>query len=256
MVTYIDYLNDFNQWLEADNPTDKVVVLYYGLLSTFNRRGWPRWAGVDTQRLMILARTSDKKVAFRARDALIKAGFLEYKPGKKGVATEYRLLKFGGESTTENATENATESATENATENATPNKTKTKTKTKKIPPIAPQGADDGFGAFWTAYPRKDGKQKAVEAWRKLSPDKALTETILRAVERQKGCSQWTRDGGRYIPYPATWLNQARWEDEGTEAGKAGGEDYQPSAERIRANGDWLEEFLEGQDGLKEDDGP
>jgi hypothetical protein len=25
---------------------------------------------------------------------------------------------------------------------------------------------------------------------------------------------QWRRDDGRFIPHPATWLNQRRWEDE------------------------------------------
>lgn len=122
-MTYIDYMNSFNRWLETDSPTDKVIILYYGLLNTFNRRGWPGWAGIDTQRLMILAQTTDKKTALRARDALVRAGFIEYKRGRRGKATEYRLLEYGGKSLPGNTTENATI----RATENATPNKTKTK---------------------------------------------------------------------------------------------------------------------------------
>ena len=39
-------------------------------------------------------------------------------------------------------------------------------------------------------------------------------QTLLDAVEAQKRSPQWTRDGGQFIPYPATWLNQRRWEDE------------------------------------------
>ena len=104
-----------------------MIILYYGLLNTFNHRRWPRWAGVDTQRLMLLARTSDKKTALRARDALARAGLIEYKRGKRGKATEYRLLEYGGKSPPESATENATISATENAT----PKKNKTETKKK-----------------------------------------------------------------------------------------------------------------------------
>lgn len=117
-MSYIDYLNNFNRWIEADSPTDKAIILYYGLLDTFNCRRWPGWAGVDTQRLMMLARTSDKKTALRARDALVRAGFIEYKRGKRGKATEYRLLKYGGKSLPVNATENATISPTESATPN------------------------------------------------------------------------------------------------------------------------------------------
>lgn len=57
-------------------------------------------------------------------------------------------------------------------------------------------------------------KQRARKAWAKLKPDEALVETILRALKAQASCEQWTRDGGAYIPYPATWLNGRRWEDE------------------------------------------
>ena len=37
---------------------------------------------------------------------------------------------------------------------------------------------------------------------------------MIGAVEAQKQTEQWKRDGGQYIPHPATWLNQMRWEDE------------------------------------------
>jgi hypothetical protein len=37
---------------------------------------------------------------------------------------------------------------------------------------------------------------------------------MLRALSWQRAQDQWTKDGGQYIPNPATWLNQKRWEDE------------------------------------------
>ena len=80
--------------------------------------------------------------------------------------------------------------------------------------PHTPQG-DDTFAVFWSAYPRKDSKAKAKASWDKLKPDKALVSRIMAALEQHKRSDQWTRDGGQYIPYPATWLNQRRWEDEG-----------------------------------------
>ena len=144
---YIDYMNVFNRWLEADSPTDKVIILYYGLLNTFNRRGWPVWAGIDTQRLMILARTTDKKTALRARDTLARAGFIEYKRGKRGRATEYRLLEYSGKFLPGNATENATIRATENATTNKI--KTKTKKKTSLSGGGEGVGTSEGERAVW-----------------------------------------------------------------------------------------------------------
>lgn len=70
------------------------------------------------------------------------------------------------------------------------------------------------FARFWDDYPRKVGKGAAEKAWKKLNPSETLTEDILSAIAAQKKSRQWLRDGGQYIPNPATWLNQHRWEDD------------------------------------------
>ena len=88
---------------------------------------------------------------------------------------------------------------------------------TKDIPPISPKGEKDFsdlFNQFWTAYPKHIAKQSAVKAFEKLKPDEKLLEAMLKAIARQKESKQWEKDGGVFIPYPATWLNQRRWEDE------------------------------------------
>ena len=69
------------------------------------------------------------------------------------------------------------------------------------------------FERFWKAYPRKVAKADALKAFEKNVPG-PLLETVLNALEKQKRSEDWTRDNGRYIPYPATWLNGKRWEDE------------------------------------------
>lgn len=71
-----------------------------------------------------------------------------------------------------------------------------------------------GFEAFWTAYPKKKSKGQALSAWKKLKPDSSLQALILKAVEAQKRSPDWQKDKGKYIPYPATWLNAMAWEDE------------------------------------------
>lgn len=83
--------------------------------------------------------------------------------------------------------------------------------------------APEGFDQFWSAYPRKDGKKKACEAFLKAATP---LETLLTALERHKRLPQWNREGGQYIPYAATWLNQRRWEDEITTGGDAGGDPF------------------------------
>ena len=39
-------------------------------------------------------------------------------------------------------------------------------------------------------------------------------DMLLQALEAQKQTGQWQSDGGRFIPYASTWLNQKRWEDD------------------------------------------
>ena len=68
-----------------------------------------------------------------------------------------------------------------------------------------------GFDRFWAAYPRKVGKGAAERSFERIHPDAALLDGMLRAIETQRQSDTWLRG---YIPNPATWLNQRRWEDE------------------------------------------
>jgi hypothetical protein len=71
---------------------------------------------------------------------------------------------------------------------------------------------DDKFEAFWLCYPRKVGR-KAAERKFLLALKETTVEVMLKALEAQKGSEQWQKDGGRFIPHPATWLHQGRWAD-------------------------------------------
>lgn len=70
------------------------------------------------------------------------------------------------------------------------------------------------FERFWQAYPKRKGKDAAWRAWQRRDPDDALTDTMVDSVRHQCRDPDWLKDGGKFIPHPATWLNQARWEDE------------------------------------------
>jgi len=83
----------------------------------------------------------------------------------------------------------------------------------KQIPPT-PKGEDALFAAFWDAYPRHIGKAAAFKAWKKIKPDPTLAEAMISAIAWQRRQLAWTKEDGAFIPYPATWLNARRWEDE------------------------------------------
>jgi hypothetical protein len=79
-----------------------------------------------------------------------------------------------------------------------------------KIKPLATAHFDD----FWAMYPRKVGKPAALTKWNSAKGDAnvdAIKKDLARRVIHDE---QWTRDGGRFIPNPATYLHQRRWEDE------------------------------------------
>ena len=82
--------------------------------------------------------------------------------------------------------------------------------------PHTPQGGQtrgEAFERFWAVYPKKVGKQAAFNAFQRIKG--VSVETMVKAVEYQRSTEQWQKDNGRFIPNPATWLNQGRWEDEG-----------------------------------------
>jgi hypothetical protein len=70
------------------------------------------------------------------------------------------------------------------------------------------------FETFYLAYPKKKAPDKAWEAWKKRNGDRPEIDVILSAVRIQSESTDWTKENGKYIPYPATWLNQGRWADE------------------------------------------
>jgi len=75
------------------------------------------------------------------------------------------------------------------------------------------------FERFWDEYPKKVGKKKAREKFLKLSLDEEKLKKIMEALRTQKESPQWKRDGGQYIPHPATWIHGEQWEDEATPTG-------------------------------------
>jgi uncharacterized protein YdaU (DUF1376 family) len=76
----------------------------------------------------------------------------------------------------------------------------------------------DGFEEFWSSYPRRAGKGKALEAWKKKVTE-AERPAVLAAV-RQFAASWGSApsDRLRFIVHPSVWLNQGRWNDDPREA--------------------------------------
>lgn len=81
--------------------------------------------------------------------------------------------------------------------------------------------APDGFDEFWNAYPKKSAKPAAVRAFKSAKAKDELV-ALLAHVMTMSGSEDWTKEKGKYIPHPATYLNQRRWEDGGTSEAQPG----------------------------------
>ena len=69
------------------------------------------------------------------------------------------------------------------------------------------------FDAWYSRYPRKQGKADARKRWGKMSaPERASAWTALDGWIRYASVC-----GTTFVPYASTWLNQCRWEDDAPE---------------------------------------
>ena len=104
------------------------------------------------------------------------------------------------------------------------------------------------FDLFWNEYPRKVGKQDCKKIW--LNPKKKKLRPpigdIVDALTVHKISDDWTKDDGKYIPHPSTWLNRGGWDDELRLPSKPKAKDLEPKTyaqaqdaeRRVRAR--WL----------------
>jgi len=72
----------------------------------------------------------------------------------------------------------------------------------------------NNFNIFWEAYPRKQAKVDAERAFKSLNPSEDLLAVVIADISSRKQSEAWQKDGGKYIPLPASYLRGKRWEDE------------------------------------------
>ena len=131
--------------------------------------------------------------------------------GQKGAAARWAKKTH--------ADRNGVRHADRNGVPNADPNARREENRTH--PRAGARAREERFSEFWIAYPRKSGKGKAEQSWAKAVKD-TDPDVIIAALAAQ-GPLVGAREE-QFVPYPATWLNQRRWEDEITADGMPAGE--------------------------------
>ena len=79
-----------------------------------------------------------------------------------------------------------------------------------------PHKSETDFDSFWKEYPRKTAKTDARKAFDILmkSKDAPTIERLVQSVTDHKRSKDWTKDGGQFIPHPATFIRKGMYDDE------------------------------------------
>ena len=212
-------------WLLSASGISTGAKLFYGEVSRrCNERGYC-WASNDTlaRELSCGARTVSRYVAELEDAGAIVTEIVGVSDRKRRCERRIRLAEAPRFDIAKNGELNVAKNGELNVAKNGDPYNENNKSLNNT--PIAPTGGERVdelevlFARFWALYPKKRAKQAARRAWDKLKPDLLLCTRMSIALKEQMRSDDWKREGGRYIPNPATWLNGRRWEDElGTQA--------------------------------------
>ena len=69
----------------------------------------------------------------------------------------------------------------------------------------------EDFEEFWRLYPLQKAKGAAFDSWRKKLDQADRKVCLEHLPERIRTDVQWLE--GKFVPLPASFLNQRRWED-------------------------------------------
>ncbi len=227
MNHYPHHIGDFNNGTRHLTRIERsiyrdLIELYYDTESPLN-------GDIEVLQRRIIARSEEEKAALVA----VLGEFFTLQDGSYFHArceeelTRYKALadraskgasKRWGNKHMLNDARALPKHTTSNANQNQEP-----EPRTNIIPPT-PKGDEvskakkqeqfsEAFLTFWNTYPRKTGKGAAWKAWK--NADRPELEVILNAIRKARQSPDWLKERGAFIPHPATWLNQARWEDEG-----------------------------------------
>lgn len=95
------------------------------------------------------------------------------------------------------------------------------------------------FEDLWHTYPRKQGKAKALEAYKRARKAGVDKTTVLDGITRYNAQIKANKTKAKYIMQGSTWFNGKRWEDEYTDQLKT-----QPKTKQEQIDDDYLK-YLE-----------
>ena len=191
---------------EAKGVTGNELVLLLALADVADDRGRCRY--IDDEGDLTYAVLADKvrvsrSTLIRTVSKLRERGLLAHTPGTKKHANAFQVLVPWVDSSGFNLEPNTSDEVS-----NPTGFGVKSDERTSLI---RNDVLLSEFDRFWVAYPRKVAKPRALKAF--LSAAATTDPKVI--VE---GAIRFSRDPNlpekQFIPHPASWLNDGRWDDE------------------------------------------
>ena len=91
------------------------------------------------------------------------------------------------------------------------------------------------FEDLWHIYPRKQGKAKALAAYKRARKAGVDKTTVLDGISRYNAQITANKTKEKYIMQGSTWFNGKRWEDEYT------GQQIRPNSKQDQIDDEWLQ---------------
>lgn len=210
-LNYLAEILAFEQWLETHYLPISPQLLWYKMLYLCNRSGWSEWVTVDNLRLMAATQMGREATLIKARDALIKAGLIEYQKGKKGSPNRYRMISIAEKNTFKSVVQNAVKSEVKEVVQPEVKGVVesadiyKQKQNKRERVPASPIGL---FEEFLNAYPKKVSSRPGAEYayCRVLMGDCHITETDLVAAANYAEAVRILGRTEKYIRNPESFL--------------------------------------------------
>lgn len=211
--------------LDLDLTSTEVIV--YSTIYGYSHGDKDQWCCVSQSVLATWARTTERSVR-RILDRLIEKGLIikEVRNGEKGTYCAYKVFEepitgedigsTGGEDTESTLPghsvrppEDTASAPTSNNIYNNINNNIKENIKRK-----SEEDLKQDFEELWKLYPRKRGKEKAYNAYKRAVKAGATNEEIRQGILNLIEDIRKNRTEERFIPYGSTFFNGKSWTDD------------------------------------------
>jgi len=106
------------------------------------------------------------------------------------------------------------------------------------------------FEDWWNLYPRKQGKRKALNEWRRATK-RVSRDELNSKTQRFADFHNHQGTDKQFIPLPTTWLNRDGWDDELIPRASHGAQETKSKSQRYIELGERMARELEAQEAQK-----